>query len=163
MAPLLALFFTLCGDYFLLHSLGVTQVPEALATTMGSSRKSAAEALMSFLETTTFLASFFRTGNAPSQLFHLQSLEDRQKSSGPSQLCPSISVRFYSSLVICVLLHYSFSQQIRIEQLCSSYRAGHWGFNSEPGSYSSGADFLGGTLTQKHNQGSYRVSLIENG
>jgi hypothetical protein len=57
MAPLSALFFTLCGDYFLLHSLGVTQVPEALATTMGSSRKSAAEALMSFLETTTFLAS----------------------------------------------------------------------------------------------------------
>ena len=43
--------------YFLFISFGVTQVPEALATTIGSSRKSAAEALMSFLETTTFLAS----------------------------------------------------------------------------------------------------------
>ena len=35
--------------YFLLHSLGVTQVPVALQTTIGSSRKSAAEALMSGL------------------------------------------------------------------------------------------------------------------
>ena len=37
------------GNYFLLHSLGVTQVPVALQTTIGSSRKSAAEALMSGL------------------------------------------------------------------------------------------------------------------
>lgn len=43
--------------YFLLKSFGVTQVPVALATTIGSSKKSAAEALMSFLETITFLAS----------------------------------------------------------------------------------------------------------
>ena len=35
--------------YFLLHSLGVTQVPVALQTTIGSSKKSAAEALMSGL------------------------------------------------------------------------------------------------------------------
>lgn len=44
-------------NYFLLHSFGVTQVPVALATTIGSSRTSAAEALMSGLETITFLAS----------------------------------------------------------------------------------------------------------
>ena len=43
--------------YLRFISFGVTQVPEALATTIGSSRKSAAEALMSFLETITFLAS----------------------------------------------------------------------------------------------------------
>ena len=53
-----------CGQgrsfhYFLLHSFGVTQVPVALATTIGSSRKSAAEALMSGLAWTTFLASNF--------------------------------------------------------------------------------------------------------
>ena len=43
--------------YFLLHSLGVTQVPVALQTTIGSSRKSAAEALMSGLACRPFLAS----------------------------------------------------------------------------------------------------------
>lgn len=43
------LVITLYSTYFLLHSLGVTQVPVALATTIGSSRKSAAEALMSGL------------------------------------------------------------------------------------------------------------------
>ena len=54
------LIFDLRGEnYFLFISFGVTQVPEALATTIGSSKKSAAEALMSFLETTTFLASNF--------------------------------------------------------------------------------------------------------
>ena len=46
-------------DYFLLHSFGVTQVPVALATTIGSSRTSAAEALMSGLAAITFLASNF--------------------------------------------------------------------------------------------------------
>ena len=46
-------------DYFLLNSFGVTHVPVALATTIGSSKKSAAEALTSFLETITFLASNF--------------------------------------------------------------------------------------------------------
>ena len=45
--------------YFLLDSLGVTQVPVALATTIGSSKKSAAEALMSVLAAMTFLASNF--------------------------------------------------------------------------------------------------------
>ena len=43
--------------YFLLQSFGVTQVPVALQTTIGSSKKSAAEALMSGLACTTFLAS----------------------------------------------------------------------------------------------------------
>lgn len=56
----LGIIFDLRGEnYFLFISFGVTQVPEALATTIGSSKKSAAEALMSFLETTTFLASNF--------------------------------------------------------------------------------------------------------
>ena len=48
---------TVLFHYFLLHSLGVTQVPVALQTTIGSSKKSAAEALMSGLACTTFLAS----------------------------------------------------------------------------------------------------------
>ena len=43
--------------YFLFDSLGVTQVPVALATTIGSSKKSAADALMSGLAAITFLAS----------------------------------------------------------------------------------------------------------
>ena len=45
--------------YFLCISFGVTQMPFALATTIGSSKKSAAEALMSGLAATTFLASNF--------------------------------------------------------------------------------------------------------
>ena len=43
--------------YLRLHSFGVTQVPVALATTTGSSRKSAAEALMSGLVAITLRAS----------------------------------------------------------------------------------------------------------
>ena len=41
------------------HFLGVTQVPSATATTMGSARKSAAESLMSGRGTATLRASNF--------------------------------------------------------------------------------------------------------
>ena len=43
--------------YFLLASFGVTQIPLALQTTIGSSRKSAAEGLISGLAATTFFAT----------------------------------------------------------------------------------------------------------
>ena len=43
--------------YFLLLAFGVTQMPSALHTTIGSSKKSAADGLTSVLDATTFLAS----------------------------------------------------------------------------------------------------------
>ncbi len=65
-----AVFFyqkSLREDYFLLNSFGVTQVPVALATTIGSSKKSAAEARG------TFRAVFFYQKSLREDYFLLNS------------------------------------------------------------------------------------------
>ena len=57
----------------------------------------------------------------------------------------SVFWNLFLQLFIHSIIHWTFNKPL----VCNRCHSKHWGFNSEPGSCSSGADILGGTLAQK--------------